>query len=421
MRQNLVYCAAYMELNIIITICFLILLAYVFDITSAKTKIPSVILLLVLGWLVKEISFFVGLEIPNLEPALPVLGTIGLILIVLEGTLELPFDRSKIKVLRQSFLMALVPMTLLSTGLAMYLHYELFLPWKASVINAIPLFVISSAIAIPSVQHISSKQREFVTFESSLSDILGVIFFNFFVVNELINFGSLGRFLGNIGLMVAISFVATLVLAFLLSKIRHKIKFIPIILLLLMIYAISKIYHLPALLFIMVFGLFLGNLNSLSRVPFIDGLRPALLTKEVDKFREITGEATFLVRSLFFLLFGFLIDIQSLLRLDLLMYSAIICTAIFLIRLIQIKVMRLEVFPLLFIAPRGLITILLYFSIPVAYQIQWVNKAMIVQIIIISALVMSVGLFYGEGKPKLIDLKRGAPKGEGEVPLEQEG
>lgn len=394
-----------MELNIIITICFLILLAYVFDITSAKTKIPSVILLLILGWLVKEISFFIGLELPNMEPALPVLGTIGLILIVLEGTLELPFDRTKIRVLRQSFLMALVPMILLTTGLTMYLHYELYLPWKASVINAIPLFIISSAIAIPSVQHISSRQREFVTFESSLSDILGVIFFNFFVINEVINFGSLGRFVGNIGLMVAISFVATLILAFLLSKIRHKIKFIPIILLLLMIYAISKIYHLPALIFIMVFGLFLGNINRLSRVSIFDGLRPSVLTKEVDKFREITGEATFLVRSLFFLLFGFLIDIESLLRLDLLLYSAIICAAVFLVRLVQIKVMRLNVFPLLFIAPRGLITILLYFSIPAAYHIQWVNKAMIVQIIIISALVMSVGLFFGEGKPKLKDLK----------------
>jgi Kef-type K+ transport system membrane component KefB len=383
-----------MELNIIITICFLILLAYVFDITSAKTKIPSVILLLILGWMVKELSYFIGLELPNLEPALPVLGTIGLILIVLEGTLELPFDRSKLKILWKTSAMAILPMVLLSASLTLILQESLDLPWKTALINAIPLFIISSAIAIPSVQHLNVAQREFVTYESSISDIVGVIFFNFFVVNEVINSGSLLRFFGELGLMAFISFVATLVLALLLSKIRHKIKFIPIILLILMIYAIAKIYHLPALILIMVFGLFLGNIEKLNRVPWIQGLKPALLSKEVEKFREITGEATFLVRSLFFLLFGFLIDINALLSLSLLKWSALICLAIFLLRFLQIKLMRLEILPLLFIAPRGLITILLYLSIPAAYIIPYINKALIVQVIIISALVMSVGLLF---------------------------
>lgn len=385
-----------MELNIIITLCFLILLAYVFDITSAKTKIPSVILLLILGWLVKELFYFVGMELPNLEPALPILGTIGLILIVLEGTLELPFDRSKLKILWRTTVMAIIPIIILSAGLTLILHEYYLLPWRTALINSIPLFIISSAIAIPSVQNALSHQREFVTYESSLSDIFGVIFFNFFVLNEVIDLRSIGSFLVEVGLMILISFAATLVLAFLLSKIRHKIKFIPIILLIFIIYAVAKIYHLPALIFIMLFGLFLGNIHRLTRVPFIEGLKPTILTKEVEKFREINGEATFLVRSLFFLLFGFLIDINSLLSFELLKWSVLITIAVFVVRIIQIKAMRLEVLPLLFIAPRGLITILLYLSIPVAYHIPWINKALIVQVIIISALVMSIGLLFSK-------------------------
>jgi len=385
-----------MELNIIITLCFLILLAYVFDITSARTKIPSVILLLILGWMVKELSYFVGMELPNLEPALPILGTIGLILIVLEGTLELPFDRSKLKILRRTTVMAVIPIIVLSAALTFILHEYFHLHWRTALINSIPLFIISSAIAIPSVQNALSHQREFVTYESSLSDIFGVIFFNFFVLNEIINLKSLGSFLAEIALMVFISFAATLILAFLLSKIRHKIKFIPIILLLMMIYAISKIYHLPALIFIMLFGLFLGNISRLGRLPYLMRLKPSILSKEVEKFREITGEATFLVRSLFFLLFGFLIDVHALLSLELLQWSVLIIVAIFIVRIIQIKAMRMEMLPLLFIAPRGLITILLYLSIPVVYHIQWINKALIVQVIIISALVMSIGLLFSK-------------------------
>ncbi len=63
-----------MTTTIIITICTLLLLAYIFDITSAKTKIPSVILLLVLGWIVRQGVDFFELRVPNLTSILPILG-----------------------------------------------------------------------------------------------------------------------------------------------------------------------------------------------------------------------------------------------------------------------------------------------------------------------------------------------------------
>ncbi|MBK6836558.1 MAG: hypothetical protein IPG89_20805 [Bacteroidetes bacterium] len=75
-----------MTTTIIIGFCLLLLIAYVFDISAKKTKIPSVILLLVLGWLVKQIALTTEIQIPNFDFALPILGTVGLILIVLEVT-----------------------------------------------------------------------------------------------------------------------------------------------------------------------------------------------------------------------------------------------------------------------------------------------------------------------------------------------
>jgi uncharacterized membrane protein YjdF len=94
----------------------------------------------------------------------------------------------------------------------------------------------------------------------------------------------------------------------LLNKIDHHIKFVPIILLIILIYEISKIFHLPALIFILVFGLSIGNLDELKGYQwtkvFLD-----LLNKEVAKFKELIIEATFLVRALFFLLFGYLIKL----------------------------------------------------------------------------------------------------------------
>jgi len=84
-----------MNASIIITVCALLLLAYVFDVTSSKTRIPSVILLLTLGWLVKKATVLLHIPIPNLEGTLPLIGTIGLILIVLDGSLELELKKEK--------------------------------------------------------------------------------------------------------------------------------------------------------------------------------------------------------------------------------------------------------------------------------------------------------------------------------------
>ena len=70
-----------MNFAIIITVCVLLLLAYLFTITSSKTKIPSVILLLLLGWAVRQTTEVLHIIVPDLNPLLPFFGTIGLILI----------------------------------------------------------------------------------------------------------------------------------------------------------------------------------------------------------------------------------------------------------------------------------------------------------------------------------------------------
>ena len=53
--------------------------------------------------------------------------------------------------------------------------------------------------------------------------------------------------------------------------------------------------------------------------------------------------------------------------------------------------------PYLYVAPRGLITILLFLSLDAGQQILLVNKSLIIQVIILSALFMMVGLM---GKKK---------------------
>lgn len=387
-----------MTTSIIISICTLLIFAYIFDISSARTKIPSVILLLFLGWGVKQVSAFFAIEIPNLTSVLPILGTIGLILIVLEGSLELELTRSKLPFVRKSSLIAFIPIIIISFVLAYLFHYYSDVSFKAALSNAIPLAIISSSIAIPSAQNLISKNKEFITYESSLSDIFGVIFFNFITFNDYFTFDSISIFLLQILLIIIISFIATLGLAFLLSKIKHPVKFAPIILLVILIYEISKIYHLPALIFILLFGIFLGNLDELKHIKFIQRLRPEILNNEVHKFKDLTTEMAFLIRALFFLLFGFLIETAEIINTDTIIWAIGITAGIFIIRFILLKLFKIPINPLLYIAPRGLITILLFLSIPLSQISSLVNNSLIIQVIILTALVMMMGLMFNKKK-----------------------
>ena len=385
-----------MSITIIIAVCLLLLLAYIFDIGSKYIKIPSVILLLFLGWLTRQTASWFNVNIPDLNPLLPILGTIGLILIVLEGSLELEFNRSKTPVIRKSLIASVVPMFLLAALLTIIFKQVGGATFKISLANAIPFCIISSAIAIPSVKSLTRNSREFVIYESSLSDIIGVLFFNFVILNESFGMLSVGNFILQLFLIALISFVATIILVVLLNKIEHKIKFAPIILLIILIYSVSKAFHLPGLLFILLFGLFLGNTEELKHYKWMNKFNPGNLGQEVHKFKELTIEGTFIIRAFFFILFGFLIETREIVNLQSLPWALLIVGAIFIIRLFQLKLSGLTVTPLLFIAPRGLITILLYLEISPGMHLDFVNRSLIIQVIILTALAM-IGLMVRNG------------------------
>jgi len=380
-----------MTVGIILTLCILVLLAYIFDLTSAKTRIPSVILLLILGYLVRQLSNLLKVDLLNLQSVLPVLGSIGLVLIVLEGSLELELDRKKFPLIGKSIYAAIIPVLLISFILAVVLHYFSGYSFKDCLSNAIPLSVISSSVAIPSARHFSVADREFVIYESSISDIIGVILFNFITLHTSFGFFTFGSFFVQLFVIILVSFVAVGGLSFLLSRLDHQIKFVPIIFLVILIYEVSKLINLPSLVFILVLGLFLNNLNHIKHIDFIQQLKPRLLRREIKRFKEITIEATFLVRSLFFLVFGYLIHTSELLNQQSLVWSVSIIAGIFLIRVIVLKLGKINLVPLAFIAPRGLITILLFLSVKPEFQVSLINRSVMIQVIILSSLLVVAG------------------------------
>ena len=381
----------------------LIVFSYLFDRFARKTKFPAVILLMFTGILFRLLSSAYGFnQLGFLDDLIPVLGTVGLILIVLEGALELKISKEKLPLLLKGFIAALV-ILLLNIAALQWVFSSLFeMSPQVAVLSAIPLAIISSAVAIPSAGGLLDKEREFVVYESTFSDILGIMIFNYalrqFEVGEgLLNSSSLVALLFQIIGVVVISIGITYILFKLLRQIEHHVKFFLILALLILVYAFGKLFHLPALVTIFIFGIFLSNVKSLLPRFLKNYLDLDHTEKELHEFHLLTAESTFLVRTFFFLFFGFSIQLSSFNSIQPLIYGVIIILIMLALRYLYFSATTVQTkpSPLVYLSPRGLISILLFLQLKdvsfVDLSLSPIDERVLLIVILGTMLVMLLG------------------------------
>ncbi|MDF1574208.1 MAG: cation:proton antiporter [Bacteroidales bacterium] len=373
----------------------IIIISYLFNLVASRFSIPSVLLLIILGVIMKLVVSATGIKTPDLTGILEVLGIIGLIMIVLEASLDLELEKEKRKVISRAFFTSLVTLLLSAILIGLVMTVYLKVDMTTGLLYAVPLSIMSSAIIIPSVSALHSSKREFMIYESTFSDILGIMLFYFLISSmkaESIGQMSLEVLL-NLSLTALVSIAASYFLIFLFQKVRTELKLFLLIAVLILLYAISKAFHLSSLLIILVFGLILSN-----RHIFFPGKMSRYLNEEqmitiFKNFKMITLESSFVVRTFFFVIFGFTIVLTSLLNLKVWLVSILILGILFGIRFIWFRlVFRKNIFPDIWMAPRGLITILLFYSIPETLAVKEFNEGILLLVILASSLLMAVSL-----------------------------
>ena len=384
--------------TILIFLSGLVIFSYLFDLFAKRTRLPSVLLLLALGIGIRALSDTWGYNFPQVALVLPTLGNIGLILIVFEGALELEYERSKRPMIRKAFASALFLLLLTSAGIAAVLHYLTGAGVQACIANAVALSVISSAVAIPSASGLPADQKEFVVYESTFSDILAIVLFNFIVSNTTFGVQAFGGLGAEILGVLALSAVFSIALLWLLGRIKHHVKFFLILAILVLVYAVGKQFHLSSLVVVLVFGIFLTNADQL---PF-EWLKQRFLYRDFDKdieqFHSLSSESAFLIRTFFFVLFGYTVVVAEVAQREVLMLGGVLLGVIYLLRALFLKLaVRMDLRPLLFISPRGLISILLYYSLPDELRIPEVGMGLLFVIVLATCLVMAVGLLGVRG------------------------
>jgi potassium/hydrogen antiporter len=400
----------------------ILILSFLYGEIAKRTNIPSVLMLIATGVIIGQIY---NIDQEKLGQPLELLGVIGLIMIVLEGALDLSLKREKVgtifKALGTSFFSLLFTNHLIAG-----LFYVIFnMDWLTALLYATPLSIISSAIVIPSIAKLKEGNREFLVYESCFSDIIGIMIFNFIVAlfAESNFMGSLGDFTISLVLSIVLGVLVTFGLVILFKYVKSNVKLVLIIAILMVLYAVAKLLHFAPLILILFFGIALKNHEL-----FFGGRLRKYFTrmemKSMEKnFHIITRETAFVLRTYFFVIFGLSISLTALLDVKVLLISVAVIGLMYGARWVLLRLFTPKsVKPLLYVAPRGLITILLFFSIPAELKSEVFEEGTLLFVILLSSFIMTYGLIQNEKRgwelspPLEGDLE---PETESDIPSEE--
>ncbi len=402
----------------------IIILSFLFNLLAKRTNIPSVLMLILLGvgiQLFKKPDMTTGGSEEWLMSILEILGNVGLIFIVLEAALDLKLKKEKMGLIGKSFLIALVVLLVSSFAIAglflLIWNGEPGVTLFTSLMYAVPLSIMSSAIIIPSVSSLIPSKREFMIYESTFSDILGIMFFYFLKDNKH-NEGFLdvaGTVSINIGVTVVIAIIASYLLVLLFQKLQAHAKYFLMFAILMLLYALGKSFHLSSLLIILFFGLVLNNTDVFFIGPLKKMAKPAKMKDSMHELHVITLETAFVLRTFFFVIFGVTIMLSTLVSIQVALISCVIVALLFGARFIFLKLfIGKDIIPQLWIAPRGLITVLLFYAIPNGhidshgemlahytreydYTFQAFDSGILLYTILITSLIMTWSLIMNSG------------------------
>jgi len=316
-------------------------------------------------------------------------------MIVLEASLDLELTKDRLPLITKSFLLALLSLGLKTYLLSIAFQYILDIDFATAALHAIPLTIMSSAIVIPSIENLPHEKKEFMIYESAFSDILGIMIFYFLIdsLNQDTALAITWSISSTILITLAISLAVGYALIYIFQKIKSETKLFLLIAVLVIMYSIGKLFHLSSLIMILFFGLILKNPNIFFKGKLQNLLHAEELNQIYSNFKTVTLESSFVVRTFFFVIFGFSISLATLLSFKVVLLSILVLAVIYGCRFIFIRIISPQnLMPELFIAPRGLISILLFNGIPQEFTVTEFSSGILLLTIIATSIIMAISL-----------------------------
>jgi cell volume regulation protein A len=368
-----------------------LLIVFAVERLCRRSGVPSVIVLVASGLLARPMLDSVGVTLGWAGTLVPIIGTIGLVLIVLEGALDIELRRERLRLIGATFLLATAGYVIATISFALAGRWVLGLGAVQAVLLATSVAVISSAVAIPSSTFLPPKAREFITYESSMSDIIGVLVFFSLLGSDGTVSGALLALLGGGILSLLLSMLCAVVLLLLLLRVSGPIRFVPLLAGLFALYATGELLHLSPLIMVLFLGLLLNKPSLVTR------FRPVRLwvsreyESTISEFRTLVVELTFVVRGFFFVLLGYWTDLSDLASSSAWLGAGLVLAVVYGSRFLMLRLMLgpAAAGPLMWIAPRGLITVLLFLHVREAFSLpSYLNGSIMLVVLASSAFIL---------------------------------
>lgn len=274
----------------------LLVLAVAANRLSKLTRVPDIIVLLVIGITLGPVLHWINPA--NFQSAIGVLGTLALILILFEGGLELRL-RQAMRYFPAGLLLVILSFGLSLAMVAVVGKALLHLQWTDCLLLGAALGCTSGTIVIPALQQISTPDpvKITLTIESSLGEVIAVL-----MVGSLLRANESESLIGGLASdfshHIAMSLLIGVAIGAIWFKLWPKIAGAPYSNILnlgvvLGVYAIGDYLKASGLLTVLIFGVTLANLP---RTPH--------MTRQGARLLAFHAEFSFLVRSFFFVLLG---------------------------------------------------------------------------------------------------------------------
>jgi cell volume regulation protein A len=281
----------------------LLIIAVAANRLSRWTRVPDIIVLLLIGVGLGPVLKWV--DPSHFDNMVRILGMLALILILLEGGLELRL-KDAIRYSPGGILLAFVSYGLTVGLIAVVVRFTLQMAWIDSSLIGAVLGSTSAAVVLPAIQQMSAPEpiKVTLTLESSLGEIIAVLTVGTLISlnsNDSMVAGLITGFGHHIVVDVGIGIAAGLIWSWLLPFVAGQ-HFGNALNLgcILGVFAIGRYFGGSGLLAELVFGLTLANMPHTPRV-----------MRQGERMMAFHSEITFLVRSFFFVILGIMAQVVA--------------------------------------------------------------------------------------------------------------
>jgi cell volume regulation protein A len=306
--------------SIAIVIAFIglvVFAAHLFEGIFRRTRIPDVLMLIIIGLIIGPILNLVTPE--SFGEIGPIFATITLIIILFEAGLNL-----NLKLLSETFqrtILLAVVIFIVSTGLVACVAYFMTdLELVQSLILGAIVGCTSPAIVAPIITrlNLSEKTIPILIIESTITDVLAII-----VAVSLIDAAEIGRFdIGNMAGQMIASFILAVVLGFIsalfwsvvLDRVRTlQNSMFTTLAAVFVVFGVAELLGYGGAVSAISFGITLGNIQ-LFRKPMEKLFKKSFLAKPEginEKEKGFFSELVFLLKTLFFIYVGISLHLAS--------------------------------------------------------------------------------------------------------------